>query len=357
MLVVSRESTRDVSTLRAWSGLFVLVSALLAPCLARAESSERSGSADHVAGTTISVHLNAGEWIAVGTCGVTGARFGGDTVLRLRDPDGAEIAYSDDACGGLGSRISHRATRTGAHQIVLACYSSEGCGGRVAWQIDDEEVPMPFATWDLGLHLRALLGPDGQGLVADAWIRARLDALGGMVLSLAGAPMGIAGGGGGGVLGGAVHLVAGWDVGFVEVGIGGGVTTLSRRDEGVTQREAGLLAFQLRFGELDDFHMGGRLLLAFPADDAIDYTMDVRAAMPLEAFELVAHGVYGMSGVALGEIGFVYWPGGPARRGLGVAVLAGGSAVTYQPVCRFGLVCAETVYAGPHVGVGLHVRP
>jgi hypothetical protein len=137
-----------------------------------------------VPGTTISVHINAGEWIAVGTCGVVGARVGGDTVLRLRDPDGVEIAYSDDACGGLGSRISFRATRTGAHQIVLACYSGEGCGGRVAWQVDDEEVRMPFATWDLGLDLRALLGPAGQGLVADAWIRARLDGLGGMVLSL-----------------------------------------------------------------------------------------------------------------------------------------------------------------------------
>jgi hypothetical protein len=359
VLDVSREITRVVyaSMQRGRLGLLALLIACLWPDLARAESSERSGSADHVPGTTISVHINAGEWIAVGTCGVTGARVGGDTVLRLRDPDGVEIAYSDDACGGLGSRISFRATRTGAHQIVLACYSSEGCGGRVAWQVDDEEVRMPFATWDLGLDLRALLGPDGQGLVADAWIRARLDGLGGMVLSLAGAPMGIAGGIDGGVLGGAVHLVAGWDIGFAEVGIGGGVSTLSRRGEGVTLREAGVLAFQLRFGRLDDFHMGGRLLLAFPTDESIDYTLDVRAVMPLEAFELVAHGLFGMSGVALGEVGFVYWPAGSARQGVGVAVLAGGSAVTYQPVCRFGLVCAETVYAGPHVGVGLHIRP
>ena len=334
-----------------------LLPAALLPATALAESQPRSGSADHVPGTTISVEVTAGEWIAVGTCGVTGARFGGDTVLRLRDPNGAELAYSDDACGGLGSRISFRATRTGAHQIVLGCYAADTCGGRVAWQIDDEEISMPFATWDLGFEARALLGPDGQGLVADAWVRARLDGLGGMILSLAGAPMGIAGGSGGGVLGGATQLVVGWDIGFVEIGIGGGVTTLSRRGEGVTQREAGVLAFQLRFGEIDDFHMGGRLLLAFPGDDGVDYTMDFRAAMPIDAFELFAHGAFVMSGVALGEVGFVYWPGGPARRGLGVAVLAGGSAVSYQPVCRFGLVCAETVYAGPHVGVGLHVRP
>jgi hypothetical protein len=101
VLGVSRESTRVVhaSMFGACLGLCALVIAALTPCLARAESSERTGSADHVPGGTITVHVNAGEWIAVGTCGVTGARFGGDTVLRLRDPDGAEIAYSDDACG------------------------------------------------------------------------------------------------------------------------------------------------------------------------------------------------------------------------------------------------------------------
>jgi hypothetical protein len=339
-----------MATLLAAAVLFVAVRA-------RAESSERAGSAQHVAGTTIPIELQAGEWIAAGTCGLSGAWHVGDTVLRLRDPQGVEVSFSDDACGTLGSRISYRATQSGTHQLVLACYVDGACGGQVAWRIDDVEVSTPFAVWEAGLAARALVGPDGQGLLADAWARVRLDGLGGLSLSLAGAPMGIAGGTGGGLLGGAAHLVVGWDVGFLEVGLGGGVTTLSRRAEGLTQREAGVFAVQLRVGGIDEIHVGARLLFAFPSEDLIDFTADLRAVFPVDAFEVLAHGVFGMSGVTLAEVGLVYWPEGAARRGIGVAFLAGGGAVSYQPVCRFGLVCAETIYAGPHVGLGLHLRP
>ena len=322
-----------------------------------AESESRSGSAEHVADTLVPIELRAGEWIAAGTCGMSGARHDFDTTLRLRDPDGVEVAYSDDACGGLGSRISFRATRTGTHHLALGCYSGGSCGGRVVWRVDDQEVPIPPVDWDFGFHARAMIGPDGQGLVADAWVAARFDELGGLVLRLDGAPMGLAGGVGGGLLAGALQLTVGYDVGFVSFGIGGGVTTLSRRAEGVQQREAAALAMRLTFGSVDDFHAGASVLVAFPNDDEVDFNLDAFASLPIDSLEILARGFYGMSGVWLGEIGVVWWPEGAVRRGVGLALLAGGSAVSYQPVCRFGLVCEATTYAGPHVGVGLHVRP
>lgn len=338
-------------------GLALLVIASLTASRVSAESRARSGSADHVADTQVAIELNAGEWIAAGTCGIEGAHHDFDTTVRLRAPDGSEVAYSDDACGGLGSRISYRATQSGTHQLVLGCYSGGGCGGRVAWRIDDEEVQIPAVVWNAGVQARAMIGPDGQGLVADAWVAARIDAAGGLTLRLDGAPLGIAGGPSGGILGGAVSLTVGYDVGFVAMGIGGGITTLSRREEGIEQREAATLALRMRFGTIDDFNAGASMVLAFPSDEIVDFNLDAFATLPIESVEIVARAFYGMSGVWLGEVGVVWWPEGAGRRGVGLGLLAGGSAVSYQPVCRFGLVCQSTTYAGPHVGVGIHVRP
>jgi len=322
---------------------------------ARAQSEPRGGVEDHVQNSQIAIELHEGEWIAAGTCGLVGARYDLDTTVQLLDPEGSRVAYNDDACGGLGSRLSYRATRTGTHQLVLGCYSAR-CGGRVAWRIDDEEVWLPEVVWQAGLQTRALLGPDGQGLIADAWVAVRLDTLGGLTFRLEGAPMGIAGGNEGGVLGGSVQLSAGYDLGFIAFGLGGGVTTLSRRAEGVLQREAGLLAIRMRFGSFDDFHLSAQILIAFPAVAAPDIGIDIDAGLPIDSFEIVARGIYGMSGVWLGEVGVVWWPEG-VRRGVGLGLLAGGSLVWYQPVCRFGLVCEVTTYAGPHVGLGIHIRP
>ncbi len=348
--VRSRASGRSIAV-----AIFAI--ATIVSARASAESEPRGGVADHVANTEIAIEVRAGEWVAAGTCGLPGARNDFDTTLRMRGPDGSEIAYSDDACGGLGSRLSFRATQTGTHHLVLGCYSGGSCGGRVAWRIDDEEVSMPEAEWQAGVQARALLGPDGQGLVADAWIAVRIDALGGLTLRLDGAPMGIAGGLGGGLLAGAVQLTAGFDAGFVSFGIGGGVTTLSRRSEGIEQREAATLALRMRFGAPNHFNAGAALLLAFPGEDEPDFNLDFDAMLPIESVEIVARAIYGMSGVWLGEVGVVWWAEGVSRRGVGLALLAGGSAVSYQPVCRFGLVCQSTTYAGPHVGLGVHIRP
>lgn len=330
---------------------------------ARAESEDdararqRVGVADHVPDTTIAIELQEGDWLTAGTCGLPGARAEGDTTLRVQTFSGVQVAYNDDACRSLASRLVLRAPHTGTYRLLLGCVGGISCGGRVAWQVDDHEVELPDVVWSGGAYGRAMIGPDGQGLVADGWLAAHIDAFGGFVVRLSGAPLGLAGGGEGGLLGGALTLTVGWDIGLVEVALGGGVSTLSRRADGQQQHAVGTFASRVRFGLPSDFHVHAQLLLGVLSADAADATFDGQAVLPIDDVEIVARGVYGMSGVWLGEVGVVWWPAGETRRGVGLAFLAGGSAVYYQPVCRYGLVCQQSTYAGPHVGFGLEVRP
>jgi hypothetical protein len=82
------------------------------------------------------ITLNAGQTLTFGTCGVPDASFNGDTFLRVFDPSGAQVALTDDACGGLGSRSVVTAATGGAYQIRTGCYSSSSCSGTVAWTIE-----------------------------------------------------------------------------------------------------------------------------------------------------------------------------------------------------------------------------
>ncbi len=79
------------------------------------------------------VTVAAGQRIVLGTCGVTGASFSGDTYLRLYGPNGTEVASNDDACSGQGSNVGYTATTAGSYQIRAGCYSSNSCSGTVAW--------------------------------------------------------------------------------------------------------------------------------------------------------------------------------------------------------------------------------
>lgn len=79
------------------------------------------------------VTINAGQSITLGTCGVAGGNFTGDTYLRLFGPALTQVAANDDACGGLGSYLTYAATATGTYQIRAGCYSSGSCSGTVAW--------------------------------------------------------------------------------------------------------------------------------------------------------------------------------------------------------------------------------
>lgn len=84
--------------------------------------------------TNYSISVNPGQTLTVGTCGMTGASFSGDTYLRLYNSSGTLIAASDDACG-LGSKIVYTATSVGSLQVRAGCFSNRSCSGTVAWLI------------------------------------------------------------------------------------------------------------------------------------------------------------------------------------------------------------------------------
>jgi len=79
--------------------------------------------------------LTEGQVLNVGTCGVTGASFGGDTYLRLFDAAGNQVSFSDDACGGVGSNIKYTVPsgKGGIYELRAGCFSSNTCSGNLAW--------------------------------------------------------------------------------------------------------------------------------------------------------------------------------------------------------------------------------
>ncbi len=81
------------------------------------------------------VTLTAGQRITLGTCGVTGSAFTGDTYLRLYTSTGTQVASNDDACSGQGSNLGYTATTGGTFQIRAGCYQNKTCSGTVAWTI------------------------------------------------------------------------------------------------------------------------------------------------------------------------------------------------------------------------------
>jgi V8-like Glu-specific endopeptidase len=87
------------------------------------------------------VALTAGQKITVGTCGVTGSSFTGDTYLRLYGPAATEVSSNDDACGGRGSSLTFTAVTAGNYEIRAGCYSTGSCGGTVAWTLQTGTPP------------------------------------------------------------------------------------------------------------------------------------------------------------------------------------------------------------------------
>jgi hypothetical protein len=123
--------------------------------LAGARSFAGAGTSSATTGvSTAIVPLSQGQVIDVGTCGISGGSFGGDTYLRLIDTElggNVEVATSDDACGGTGSRITYTAARTGLYQVRLGCYASTTCSGVAAYTITPEPsigqmLPLNFTS-------------------------------------------------------------------------------------------------------------------------------------------------------------------------------------------------------------------
>ncbi|QRN94517.1 C-type lectin domain-containing protein [Archangium violaceum] len=83
----------------------------------------------------VAVTLQAGQTLTAGTCGISGASGSGDTYLRLYGPNGQQVAYNDDACGGVSSNFSYTVPTGGGGTYVInaGCYSSGSCSGRVGY--------------------------------------------------------------------------------------------------------------------------------------------------------------------------------------------------------------------------------
>jgi lysyl endopeptidase len=81
------------------------------------------------------VFIQTGRKLTVGTCGMAGSSYTGDTYLRIYDNNGLQVAANDDACGGLGSRVSYTSTAYVSYRIRAGCYSSGSCTGTVVWSI------------------------------------------------------------------------------------------------------------------------------------------------------------------------------------------------------------------------------
>lgn len=81
--------------------------------------------------TQYSFYLGTNTRITAGTCGITHADSDGDTFLRLFNPNGQEVTYNDDACGGLASNFSYFTgpNTSGTFTIRAGCYGDTACGG------------------------------------------------------------------------------------------------------------------------------------------------------------------------------------------------------------------------------------
>ncbi|KFE72232.1 hypothetical protein [Hyalangium minutum] len=116
-----------------------------------AYSATQTGSAQHNT-TQRTFAMTAGQTLTVGTCGLAGTAFSGDTYLRLFGPDTLQVVESDDACGGRGSKIVFTAPTAGDYELRAGCFSNESCTGTVVWELVVGAPPpsargtFPFST-------------------------------------------------------------------------------------------------------------------------------------------------------------------------------------------------------------------
>jgi hypothetical protein len=82
----------------------------------------------------VGLQIVAGQLLTLGTCGVNGASGTGDTYLRLFDPNGVQVASSDDAGGcGLLSNFTYPVQTAGTYLLRAGCYGNTACSGTVSF--------------------------------------------------------------------------------------------------------------------------------------------------------------------------------------------------------------------------------
>jgi hypothetical protein len=83
------------------------------------------------------------ETVMIGTCGLTGSTYTGDTVLRLFNPGATQVAYNDDACEYHGSRIDYTAPTAGTYRLRAGCADQGACEGTLA--VSRRKARLPFS--------------------------------------------------------------------------------------------------------------------------------------------------------------------------------------------------------------------
>ncbi len=98
-----------------------------------------------VNGRSFSIFLYAGQMVSLGTCGVGGSYFTGDTYLRLITESGTEVAMNNDACGSSGSHLTYTVPEggTGYYNVLLGCFENTSCAGLVGVKIYSSPPPPP----------------------------------------------------------------------------------------------------------------------------------------------------------------------------------------------------------------------
>lgn len=134
-LSVSDRAAIDTGTLNSWS-LAIVGSCTGNPPPTGGQYNYSASNTNSAQTATVNqtVTLAAGQRITLGTCGLTGAAFTGDTYLRLYG-GATQVGSNDDACGGLGSQITYTATAAGSFEIRGGCYANTACTGTVVWSI------------------------------------------------------------------------------------------------------------------------------------------------------------------------------------------------------------------------------
>ncbi|UJR81980.1 hypothetical protein [Sandaracinus amylolyticus] len=333
-----------------------MVALLLVAPDAEAQRAERR-VVPHVPGGEVAIELGEGEELHAATCGVAGATFSGDTTLALIAPDGSRVAFNDDACFSLGSAFRFVVRRSGRYVVQTECYgSSQDCGGTLALEVGPPSPETRIPPVRIAASARGVLGLEGEqgALVGDLLVEAR--PLAPLLVRLGGSPLGIGGGDRGGLAGGSLSLVVGFDEGLVAVAAGAGISVLATRLDGQRAQETPAFVTFARIGRLHLFHFEAQLAVWAFGDTLEVLSFHALARLPLGPVELFARGAGGHDGIALGELGTVVWLG--RERTIGVSVHVGGAGVFHQPLCRFDVPCRDARWiVGPALGVGIELRP
>jgi len=80
------------------------------------------------------LRLVVGDKVTIGTCGLPGASYSGDTVASLFLGT-TRVSFNDNDCTGLGSRLGYRVTTAGDYTVRIGCSQNSACSGNAVVRV------------------------------------------------------------------------------------------------------------------------------------------------------------------------------------------------------------------------------